>query len=71
MSNDPNTWRENNRLPIPERAYCDTCDTLIDLRVDQSAVLKDPWGNRTGDVLCENCRERRYDRQQEKLMEET
>ena len=49
---------------------CDDCDCLIDTAKDKHYLLEDPWGKRTGDKVCENCRERRWDRYQEKLMEE-
>lgn len=33
------------------------------------AVQHDPWGRATGDVLCENCAEGRWVRQQERALE--
>lgn len=47
---------------------CTDCEQPTDYKF---AVLTDPWGNPTGDHICENCAEKRYDRHQEKLMEET
>jgi hypothetical protein len=35
------------------------------------AIQEDPWGRPTGDVYCENCAEKHWYRQQERLMEET
>ena len=47
---------------------CDDCQETTDW---VHAVQCDPWGALTGDVYCENCAEKRWYRQQEKLMEET
>ena len=49
---------------------CDDCEAPIDVSEDLHAVLHDPWGNPTGDILCANCREARWYRWQEKMMEE-
>jgi hypothetical protein len=48
---------------------CDDCESEIDTAKDKHCVVEDPWGKPTGDVLCENCREKRWDRQQDRLME--
>lgn len=45
---------------------CDHCDSYIDSDKDQYCFCDDPSGET---ILCENCRERAYDRQQEALME--
>lgn len=50
---------------------CDDCEAEIDVATDRHYLLEDPWGNQTGDCVCENCRERRWDRHQEFLMETT
>lgn len=47
---------------------CDDCQKTTDW---PHAIQRDPWGNATGDYYCENCAEKRWDRQQERLMEET
>lgn len=47
---------------------CDDCEQPTDWKY---AVQHDPWGRATGEVYCENCAEKRWDRQQERLMEET
>jgi hypothetical protein len=52
------------------RAICDDCEADIDTHKDPRALLEDPWGRATGDIVCEACRERRWDRQQERLAEE-
>ena len=50
---------------------CDDCNHFVDSKEDPHCVIEDPWGRATGDICCENCREKRWDRQQETLMEET
>lgn len=50
---------------------CDDCEVAVDLAQDPDAVLADPWGQPTGSILCDNCRESRWYDQQVKLMEET
>lgn len=47
---------------------CDDCQETTDW---VHAVQCDPWGRPTGDVYCENCAEKRWDRHQERAMEET
>ena len=47
---------------------CDDCNQPTEWK---HAVQHDPWGRPTGEVLCENCAERRWDHQQERLTEET
>jgi hypothetical protein len=58
----------NALCPAP---VCDDCEAQIDIAKDRHYVQEDSWGAPTGEVLCENCRERRWDRQQERLMEES
>jgi hypothetical protein len=48
-----------------------TCDDCEQPTAWEHAEQIDPWGAPTGEILCDNCAERRWDRQQEKLMEET
>lgn len=48
-----------------------TCDDCEQPTTWEHAVQADPWGTPTGETLCENCAERRWQRQQERLMEET
>lgn len=45
---------------------CDDCDEGTDW---MHAVQLDPWGNYYGLTLCENCAEKRWQRQQEKAVE--
>jgi hypothetical protein len=52
-------------------ARCDSCERDIDTDKDVDCYLTDPWDRLTGECLCENCRERRWDRYQEYLMETT
>jgi hypothetical protein len=47
------------------RAICDDCEAHIDTHKDPHALLEDPWGRATGDIVCEPCREKRFDRAQE------
>lgn len=47
---------------------CDDCEQPTEWK---HAVQLDPWFRPTGEVFCENCAEKRWDRFQEKLMEET
>ena len=46
---------------------CDDCGETTDWK---HAVQLDPWFRPTGDVFCENCAEKHWYRQQEKLMED-
>lgn len=50
------------------RMICDDCEQPTTWL---HAVQVDPWERPTGEVLCENCAEKRWDRYQEKLMEES
>jgi hypothetical protein len=47
---------------------CDDCQEPTDWK---HAVQEDPWGRHTGEIYCENCAEKRWDRFQEYLMEIT
>lgn len=48
---------------------CDYCDSFIDSDVDPDCFM-DNEGWCANDVLCERCRERAWDRHQERLMED-
>jgi len=50
--------------------FCDGCEAIIDTRTDPHYEQTDPWGRLTGECLCECCREGRYDRAQERAMED-
>lgn len=57
-------------LPMPQGPLeCNDCG--VDCTDYKNAVQLDPWGGFHGDVYCERCHERRWDRYQERLMEET
>jgi hypothetical protein len=47
---------------------CDDCEAVTDWRY---AIQLDPWERPTGEVLCESCAMKRWERYQERLMEET
>ena len=49
------------------RAFCDRCDEPLHPD-DKYARCTDPWGGNV-EFICESCRERAYDRDQERLME--
>jgi len=51
-----------------EELVCDDCERPTTW---EHAVQTDPWGRATGDVLCENCAEARWQRHQEYLLETT
>lgn len=51
-------------------AICDDCEVLIDVRNDSGCFLTNPWAEPLDCCYCENCREKRWDHQQERLMEE-
>lgn len=48
---------------------CEHCERLIDLNTDPHCVCENPYDSRDITIVCENCREAAYDRQQERLME--
>lgn len=48
---------------------CDHCDRAIDSDFDCDCFIENPYDSKDTTVLCENCRERAWDRQQESLME--
>lgn len=51
---------------------CDTCERQVDSDKDLYCFMEDPFHSTKGsyeEVMCENCREAAYDRQQESLME--
>lgn len=41
---------------------CDDCEKVTDWK---HAVQEDPWGIPTGEIFCENCAEKRWDRYQQ------
>ena len=45
---------------------CDSCEQPTTW---EHAVQTDPWGASTGEILCENCAERAYDRAQSEAEE--
>jgi hypothetical protein len=47
---------------------CEYCCEAVDPERDPYSICTDPWGG-NAQVICENCREREYDRHQEHLME--
>lgn len=48
---------------------CDHCDALIDSDEDPDCFVEVGLG-KFGETICEPCRERMWDRQQERAMEE-
>ncbi len=48
---------------------CDRCDCWIDSDDDGDCFIENPYNAKDTTVLCEPCRERAWDRQQEDLME--
>lgn len=49
---------------------CDHCDQPIDSDDDPGCFCDNPYNSRDTTIVCENCRERAYDREQERLMED-
>lgn len=49
---------------------CEHCDTLIDSDDDPGCFVENPYDSRDVTTLCEICRERSWERQQELLMED-
>lgn len=49
---------------------CDRCDSYIDSDVDMHCFIENPYDAKDVTTLCEPCRERQYDDQQERLMED-
>ena len=50
------------------KIQCDDCEA--DCSGYEHAIQHDPWERPTGEVLCENCAEKRWYEQQERKMEE-
>lgn len=50
---------------------CDDCGCEINPVDHKKCVMTDPWGIPTGNIYCDGCQEKRYDRYMEKLAEET
>lgn len=53
---------------------CDCCECIVDSDADPACFINAdapaPWNSKLLEqVLCENCRERAWDRQQERAME--
>ena len=48
---------------------CDHCETYIDSDKDCDCFIVNPYDLNDITTLCEPCREKAYDRQQESLME--
>lgn len=48
---------------------CDHCDTYIDSDDDPDCFIENPYDSKDTTILCEPCRERAWDREQERLME--
>lgn len=46
-----------------------TCDDCQSSTTWKYAIQTDPWDKPTGDILCENCAEKRWDQWQQHLME--
>lgn len=49
---------------------CDHCERYIDSDFDCDCFIENPYDSRDVTTLCENCRERAYEEQQERLMED-
>lgn len=49
---------------------CDRCDTYIDSDDDPDCFIENPYDSKDTTILCEPCREKAYDREQERLMED-
>lgn len=48
---------------------CDCCDRYIDSDDDGDCFIENPYDSKDTRIMCEPCRERAYDQQQESLME--
>lgn len=48
---------------------CEHCDSPIDSDDDPGCFIDNPYNSRDTTIVCEGCRERAYERQQESLME--
>lgn len=49
---------------------CDHCDEPINVTADPHCRCVNPYDSRDVSIVCEGCRERAYERQQERLMED-
>lgn len=47
---------------------CDHCERMIDSDFDCDCFITNPYDSRDTTTLCENCREKAYDRAQEQAM---
>lgn len=48
---------------------CDRCDCWVDSDDDPECFIENPYDSRDTTILCEPCRERAWEQQQETLME--
>lgn len=48
---------------------CQRCDVFIDTDDDPGAFIENPYNSKDVEIVCEACRERAWDRQQEHLAE--
>ena len=48
---------------------CDHCEAYIDSDDDGDCFIDNPYDSRDTTTLCEHCREKAYEAQQERLME--
>lgn len=48
---------------------CEHCDSPIDSDDDPGCFCDNPYDSRDTTIVCENCRERAYDRHQKSLRE--
>jgi uncharacterized protein with PIN domain len=60
-----------NKFIHLHRVRCDDCEAPIDTTTERNFIIRDPWGKPTGEIWCENCQEKRWQRHQEYLMETT
>lgn len=49
---------------------CDHCERYIDSDDDGDCFIDNPYNSKDTTILCEHCRERAYEAQQERLMED-
>lgn len=49
---------------------CEHCDCAINRDDDPGCFCDNPYDSRDTTIVCENCRERAYEQQQERLMED-
>ena len=49
---------------------CESCDKYIDSDFDADCFIENPYDSKNVTIKCDRCRERDWDREQERLMEE-